>query len=41
MNKRILMIVLTAAVMLAGASASRQGAQSSGVFPLCPPFCSK
>jgi len=41
MNKRLLMIIVTAAAMLIGASASKEHSRSEGVFPLCPPFCMK
>jgi hypothetical protein len=41
MTKRTVMIVLAAAALLIGASASRESAKEGGVFPWCPPFCSK
>jgi hypothetical protein len=40
MKKRILMIVIAAAAMLFGATATKSGT-ASAVIPVCPPFCSR
>jgi hypothetical protein len=41
MRRRILLLVLTAFALLAGTTATRDGAHSEHTIPWCPPFCSK
>jgi hypothetical protein len=41
MRRRILLFVLTAFALLAGATAIREGGHPTSLIPWCPPFCSK
>jgi hypothetical protein len=39
MKRRILLLVLTAFALLAGATATSDRAHPSAVVPWCPPYC--